>query len=105
MPGTVQKFFETLPARADTSKTAGMNNSYGFDIEGAGQWTVKVADGGVTVHDGIDDSADATISASQEVFQEIVAGERNAQAAYMMGKLKLKGSMTAAMKLQNLFPS
>jgi putative sterol carrier protein len=105
MPGSVQEFFETLPSRADTSKTEGMNNSYGFDIEGAGQWTVKVADGGVTVHDGIDDDADATISASQEVFQEIVAGERNPQAAFMMGKLKLKGDMGAAMKLQNLFPS
>ena len=53
MPGTVQEFFETLPSRADTSKTAGMNNSYGFDIEGAGQWTVKVADGSLSVQDGL----------------------------------------------------
>ena len=52
MPDTVQEFFETLPSRADTSKTAGMNNSYAFDIEGAGQWTVKVTDGDVSVHDG-----------------------------------------------------
>ncbi len=105
MPGSVQEFFETLPSRADTSKTEGMNNSYAFDIEGAGQWTVKVAEGSVSVHEGIDDAADATISASQEVFEEIVAGQRNPQAAYMMGKLKLKGSMTAAMSLQKLFPS
>jgi putative sterol carrier protein len=105
MPGTVQEFFETLPARADTSKTAGMNNSYGFDIEGAGQWTVKVADGAVSVHDGLDDAANVTISASQEVFQEIVSGERNPTAAYMTGKLKLKGDMSAAMSLQKLFPS
>ena len=74
MAGNVQEFFETLPSRADTSKTAGMNNSYAFDIEGAGQWTVRVADGGITVHDGLDDAADVTISASQEVFEEIVAG-------------------------------
>jgi putative sterol carrier protein len=103
MAGTVQEFFETLPSRADASKTAGMNNSYGFDIEGAGQWTVKVEDGSVRVVDGLEDGADVTISASQEVFEKIVAGEQNPTSAYMTGKLKLKGDMGAAMKLQKLF--
>src|SRR5437870_12663673 len=105
MPESVQEFFETLPSRADTSKTAGMNTSYAFDIEGAGQWTVKVADGNVAVSDGMDESADCTISTSQEVFEKIVAGEQNPTSAYMTGKLKLKGDMGAAMKLQKLFPS
>jgi putative sterol carrier protein len=103
MPDTVQEFFETLPTRADASKTAGMNNSYAFDIEGAGQWTVKVEDGSIRVVDGLGD-ADVTISASQEVFQKIVAGEQNPTSAYMTGKLKLKGDMGAAMKLQKVFP-
>jgi putative sterol carrier protein len=103
MAATVQEFFEGLPARADTSKTAGMNNSYGFDIEGAGQWTVKVTDGAVSVTEGMEDAADVTISASQEVFQKIISGEQNPTSAYMTGKLKLKGDMGAAMKLQKLF--
>ena len=102
MAGTVQEFFATLPSRADTSKTAGMNNSYGFDIEGAGQWTVKVTDGAVTVADGLEET-DVTISASQEVFEKIISGEQNPTSAYMTGKLKLKGDMGAAMKLQKLF--
>ncbi len=105
MPDTVQEFFETLASRADTSKTEGMNNSYAFDIEGAGQWTVKVADGSVSVEDGLEEGADCTISASQEIFQKIIAGEQNPTSAYMTGKLKLKGDMGAAMKLQKLFPS
>ena len=105
MPGTVQEFFETLPSQADMSKTAGMSNSYVFDIEGAGQWTVKVTEGKVAVEDGMDDGADCTISTSQEVFEKIVAGEQNPTSAYMTGKLKLKGDMGAAMKLQKLFPS
>jgi putative sterol carrier protein len=102
MAASVKEFFEELPSRADTTKTAGMNNSYVFDIEGAGQWTVKVVDGSVTVAEGVED-ADATISASQEVFEKIVAGEQNPTSAYMTGKLKLKGDMGAAMKLQKLF--
>ena len=104
MADTVQEFFETLPSRADTSKTADMSNSYVFDIEGAGQWTVKVENGSVNVAEGAQD-ADVTISASQEVFQKILSGEQNATSAYMTGKIKLKGDMSAAMKLQKLFPS
>src|SRR5690348_6207362 len=105
MPGTVQEFFETLPSRADSSKTAGMNNSYGFDIEGAGQWTVKVTDGSVSVQDGLEHAADCAISASQEIFEKIIAGEQNPTSAYMTGQLKLRGDMGAPMKLQKLFPS
>ena len=102
---TTQEFFDGLPAQADTSQTAGMNNAYAFDIEGAGQWTVRVTEGSVAVVPGMDDDADCTISTSQEVFERIVAGEQNPTAAYMTGKLKLKGDMGAAMKLQKLFPS
>ena len=102
MAESVQEFFQNLESRADASKTAGMNNSYVFDIDGAGQWTVRVDDGKVSVSDGAGD-ADATIQASQETFEKIVAGEQNATSAYMTGKLKIKGDMGAAMKLQKLF--
>ena len=42
MAESVQEFFDGLASRADAEKTAGMNNSYLFDIEGAGQWLVAV---------------------------------------------------------------
>jgi putative sterol carrier protein len=102
MAETVEQFFATLPSRADSSKTAGMNNSYVFDIEGAGQWKVDVDDGAVSVTEGGGD-ADVTISTSEETFEKIIAGEQNPTSAYMTGKLKIKGDMGAAMKLQKLF--
>ena len=97
-----REFFETLESRVDASKTAGVNKSYVFDIDGAGTWTVKVTDAGVTVDEG-DTGGDCTISTSAEVFEKIVAGQQNPTAAYMSGKLKIKGDMGAAMKLQKLF--
>jgi putative sterol carrier protein len=102
MAGTVQDFFANLASQADPAKTAGMTNSYVFDIDGVGQWKVDVDDGTVTVAEGVGD-ADAVISASQETFEKIVAGEQNPTSAYMTGKLKIKGDMGAAMKLQKLF--
>ena len=102
MAESVQEFFQSLESRADPEKTAGMTSSYVFDIDGAGQWRVEVDDGKVTVADGAGD-ADAVISTSKETFEKIIAGEQNPTSAYMTGKLKVKGDMGAAMKLQKLF--
>jgi putative sterol carrier protein len=99
---SVQEFFEGLPGRVSPERIAGMSNTYVFEIEGAGTWTVALADGKLTVTEGAGDG-DCTISASEENFQKIVAGEQNPTTAYMTGKLKIKGDMGAAMKLQKLF--
>jgi len=102
MAESVQEFFKDLPGRADASKTAGMNNSYLFDIEGAGQWVVAVEDGKVNVTEG-GGEADTTITTSEETMMAVMRGEQNPTTAYMTGKLKIKGDMGAAMKLQKLF--
>ena len=99
---SVKEFFETLATRVDPSKTAGMNNSYLFEIDGAGQWKVDVQNGAVSVTEGPGD-ADVTISASEDTFNRITGGELNPTTAYMSGKIKIKGDMGAAMKLQKLF--
>ena len=99
---TAQEFFEALPSRVTSDRIEGMDNTYVFDIEGAGVWTVAVADGAVTVSEGASD-ADCTFSASEETFEKIASGEQNATTAYMTGKLKIKGDMGAAMKLQKIF--
>jgi putative sterol carrier protein len=99
---TAREFFESLESRVDPGKTAGMNNSYLFDIEGVGTWKVDVSDGKVSVAEGGGD-ADVAIRASEETFQAIAAGEQNPTTAYMTGKLKVEGDMGAALKLQKLF--
>jgi putative sterol carrier protein len=100
---SAREFFEGLEAwSAASSKAAGLNASYLFDIEGAGKWTVQVENGKVSVQEGEGD-ADTTISASEETFMRIVKGEQNATSAFMMGKLKVSGDLGNAMKLQQLF--
>jgi putative sterol carrier protein len=99
---SAKEFFDTLESRVDPSKTAGVTNSYLFDIEGAGQWKVDVKDGNVSVSEGSSD-ADVTITTTEENFEKITSGDMNPTTAYMSGKLKIKGDMGAAMKLQKLF--
>ena len=99
---TAQEFFASLPDRADPSKTAGMQNTYVFDVQDVGQWTVSVDDGTVSVTEGAGE-ADCTITASEETLVKIAKGEANPTTAYMTGKLKIQGDMGAALKLQKLF--
>jgi|SRR2546421_11157678 len=97
-----REFFETLETRVDPSKTAGMNNSYVFDVEGAGIWQVDVNADGVKVTEG-GTEGDVTIRTSEETFRAVASGDLNPMTAYMTKKLKVEGDMTAAMKLQKLF--
>jgi putative sterol carrier protein len=96
-----REFFETLESRVDESKTAGLTATYLFDVDGAGRWTVDVNEGKLSVTEG-GDEADCTISVSEENFEQLISRDLNPTTAYMTGKLKVKGDMGAAMKLQKL---
>jgi putative sterol carrier protein len=97
-----REFFDTLETRVDASQTAGVNKSYVFDIDGAGVWKVDVTDAGPKVTEGATDG-DVTIRASEDTFRKIVNKEQSPTTAYMTGKLKIDGEMSAALKLQKLF--
>ncbi|MGB2952731.1 MAG: SCP2 sterol-binding domain-containing protein [Gaiellaceae bacterium] len=99
---TPREFFETLPSRVNEANAAGLTGSWTFQVEPAGTWTVRVDDGHVSVEEGSDE-ADCTISTSEDIFMEIVRGERNPTSAYMTGKIRVRGELGAAMKLQRLF--
>ena len=102
MPASPREFFESLESSVDSTKAAGLTASYRFEIDGAGTWHVDVDDGKVSVSENGGD-ADTTISASADTFMKIAKGEQNPTSAYMSGKLKVKGDLGQAMKLQKLF--
>ncbi len=49
-----------------------------------------------------DKEADCTISTSLSDLQKIISGDLNPMSAVMFGKIKIKGDMSVAMKLQSL---
>jgi putative sterol carrier protein len=102
MAESVNEYFEGLEARADAGKLAGIDTTYLFEIDGAGEWLVAIHDGHLHVSEG-DGDADCVIQASADTFLKIANGEQNATSAYMTGKIKIKGDMGAAMKLQSIF--
>ncbi|MDB4539923.1 SCP2 sterol-binding domain-containing protein [Saprospiraceae bacterium] len=49
-----------------------------------------------------DKEADCVISTSMDTMKELLSGDSNPMMAVMMGKVKIKGDMGVAMKVQSL---
>ena len=53
--------------------------------------------------EGAHASPNITITMASKDYLDLVNGKLNGQMAFMSGKLKIKGDMSLAMKLQSLF--
>lgn len=89
---------------ADPAKMKGVSAVYQFDLSGdnGGVFHAVVDDGKATVVEGAHDSPNITISMAADDFDAMLDGKLNATSAFMAGKLKVKGDMSLAMKLQSL---
>ncbi|KAL2089935.1 hypothetical protein ACEWY4_014623 [Coilia grayii] len=65
-------------------------------------WIVDVKNGKGCVHNDTAKKADCTIAMSDSDLLALMTGKMNPQTAFFQGKLKIKGNMGLAMKLQNL---
>lgn len=50
-----------------------------------------------------DEYADCTVRLSLKNINKLMTGDMNAMGAFMLGKIKVDGDMSLAMKLSNLF--
>ena len=67
------------------------------------QWTLDLKNGGGSVSQGAPSGdPDCTMSMTSEDFVKMFKGELKPTMAFMSGKLKIKGNMGLAMKLENL---
>lgn len=103
---TTRQIFDEMQKRMDANpkKLAGIKAVFQFDISGAdpGLYSVAVADGVAVVTETPHASPDITISMTSNDFTDLVRGKLDGILAFTLGKLKLKGDMLLAMKLQTL---
>ncbi len=108
MADTPKSYFEEKIANkvktSSPEEREKINAIYEFNITGdnGGVWTVTILKDAGTVEAGSKGNAKCTVTASSAYFMNIVAGKMNAQMAFMSGKLKIKGDMGLAMKLQKV---
>jgi putative sterol carrier protein len=105
MPASVQEAFEQMPARFNASAATGIDAIYQFNISGnsGGMYWIQVANQEMHVYEGENDAPTLVFSASDEDFLKLVNGELSGMSAFMAGKIKVKGDMGMALKLQSLF--
>ena len=102
MPDAKQVFSEIENRiKAKPDKTAGLNATYQFDLTGE-SWTLRIADGAPSVTPGAAQNPNTTLIASTDDWMNIATGKLNPVTAFMQQKLKVKGDMGLAMKLQGL---
>jgi putative sterol carrier protein len=106
MASTPAEFFAEKAAQiaGGAGKLDGINATYQFNLsgDGGGAWVIQLSPEKKEVRDGEDASAQCVISMSAADFMAMIKGALNPQMAFMTGKLRVKGDMGLALKLQSI---
>lgn len=102
---TIQDLMNLLPEFFQPQQAAGVNAVIVFELSGdkGGDWTVSIHDQTCTVINEISSPSDLSLTADGQDVLDIICGRMDPLRAYMMGKLRMTGSMGLAMELTKLF--
>lgn len=106
----MDEVFEMIDAalKYDPSATVGKEGVYQFHIKDEGTETTYqmiIDEEGPRAIKGVGKEPHCTLTIKGEHFKNMVAGTLNPTAAFMSGKLKIKGNMGLALKLQTVLNS
>ena len=76
---------------------------YHLTGEEGGDWIITIKDGQCTVEEGVAENPTLTLEADAQDYKNVILGKLDGMAAFMQGKLKLKGNLNLAMKLTSFF--
>ncbi len=102
---SVKEVFEHIREGFNPAKAEGVNAIFQFNLTGedGGQYWIRVANQQAEVHEGTHEAPTMVITAAANDYLAVVNGEMNAMTAFMQGKIKVKGDMGLALKLQAMF--
>lgn len=106
MSVTIAELMSKLPAAFQAEKAVGMAAVVHFKLTGAeaGEWNAVIRDGRCEVAQGLPHfRPTVTVSADSSDLIQIFDGELDGAQAFMGGRIKVAGDLTAAMKIIGLF--
>ncbi|MDC3414562.1 SCP2 sterol-binding domain-containing protein [Aquibacillus sp. 3ASR75-11] len=89
------------------NRIKGVEAVYQFNVNGDDSGTYHIVFNGEKSYaaKGEAEKADCTITMSTDDFKKMVDGNLNGTKAFMSGRLKIKGNMALALKLQDILSS
>ena len=102
---TPDMVFEQMPSALDPARAGSTNATIQFDLTGdnGGKWWVKIHDGKAESSKGEAENPQLTVTMDAKDYVKMSLGQLDGTAAFMQGKLKIKGDMGLAIKMQSLF--
>lgn len=102
---SVEEIFTHLDEGFQPAKAEGVDAVFQFNLTGdnGGQYWVKVKDQQFESEKGEHPDPTMVLTSSADDYIAMVNGELNPMTAFMQGKVKVKGDMGLALKLQSMF--
>ncbi|CAF1017264.1 unnamed protein product [Rotaria magnacalcarata] len=102
-PANIEQIFDKIKVLFTPDLLKKVNSVYSFDLQGE-KWylDMKNGDGSVGKGEPTAGPAQCTMTMSKGDFQLMFAGKLKPTAAFMGGKLKIKGDLSVALKLEKL---
>lgn len=104
--GSIAPIFDSIKSLLSPEMVQRIGGVYVFHLKGKepGTWFVdlKTGSGAAGQGDGGFDQPDVTMSLTSDNFNKMFGGKLKPSTAFMMGKLKIQGDMTMAIKLEKL---
>lgn len=102
---TVQELMERMPQALIAEKAQGIDVVVQYHLTGdeGGDWIITIKDGRCTVVPGTAPQTSLTLSGDAQNYKRVLTGKLNPMAAFMTGKLHLKGDKNLAIMLISLF--
>jgi putative sterol carrier protein len=101
-----QQIFDAMPAAIVPEKAGTTKAMIQFDLSGdeGGKWWVKIHDGQAESGKGdAPEPPQLTLLADARDYVKISLGQMDGTAAFMQGKLQVKGDMGLAIKMPSMF--
>lgn len=102
---SVKEIFDNLGEVFQPSKAEGVDAIFQFDLTGdnGAKYWVKVQNNDFEVSEGQHDAPTMTLTATADDYMAVINGDMAPMPAFMQGKIKVKGDMGLALKLQAMF--
>ena len=101
------EYFDTLGDRFLSDQAGGVSAHIQYSLSGdqGGEWTVTIEDGEFKgVSTGSVDKPTLQVMMDAEKFVEMANGDLDGRKAFLTRKLKVKGNIALAQKMQKFFP-